>query len=313
MLDRRLQFVVGKGGVGKSTVTAALALAAAARGLRVLTLELGAPGGVARLFGKVPTVCDSPIELRPGLHLAYVKGEAALAEYLEIVVPIKRLLRSVFESRLYTVFVAAAPGLKELMTIGKIWFEAEKRRADGGFEWDRIIVDAGASGHSLQYLQMPSTAAETFRTGLVHRESLRVQSLLRDREATCVHVVATPEEMPLVEAEQIIAKLREQLELPLGMLVVNRCRPPAPPGMREALDVLTGTPTAETHQGVASGVVDAARNAIGWLAVQESGLALIEQHTGIEPLRLPLLASEEFGLAEVERLASVIETGGGPQ
>jgi len=87
-------------------------------------------------------------------------------------------------------FVAAAPGLKELMTIGKIWYEQDRKEADGRFVWDLVVVDAGASGHSLQYLQMPGTAAQAFSSGLVHREATRVESLLKDPARSCIHVVA---------------------------------------------------------------------------------------------------------------------------
>ncbi|RMD83105.1 MAG: ATPase, partial [Candidatus Dadabacteria bacterium] len=210
----RLHFVVGKGGVGKSTVAAALALAHAGRGRRVLAVELGGPGGLARLFGVVPSAPGHFVRAGHRLWLGYVDGQSALAEYLELVIPIRRLLATVFASRIYKNFVAAAPGLKELMTVGKIWYEFHRTGDDQRPVWDAIVVDAGASGHSLQYLQMPAVAARTFRSGLVHRESERVASLLRDRSSTRVHVVAIAEEMPLTEARQIVERLDRELGLP---------------------------------------------------------------------------------------------------
>ena len=92
--------------------------------------------------------------------------------------------------------------------MGKVWYEHQKTGDDGAPLWDVIVVDAGASGHSLQYLQMPTAAARTFTSGLVHREALRVEALLKDRDCTAVHVVATPEDMPLTEAGQIVERLR---------------------------------------------------------------------------------------------------------
>jgi len=157
-----------------------------------LAVEFGGAGGLARLFS-VELDPGRPLEVRPGLYLARFEGEAALAEYLELVVPIRRLLSSVVASPLYRHFVAAAPGLKELMTVGKVWYEYQRCDGAGSKLWDVIIVDAGASGHSLQYLQMPHAAARTFGSGLVHRESQRIEALLKDPAATSVHVVATPE------------------------------------------------------------------------------------------------------------------------
>lgn len=307
--DRRVQFIVGKGGVGKSTLTAALALSAAAEGRRTLAIELASPGGVARLFGVVSAVGNEAVAVRPGLSLMWIEGESALTEYLSLVVPIKRLLKTVFSSRLYRVFVAAAPGLKELMAIGKIWYEAQKTRADGSPLWERIFIDAGASGHSLQYLQMPSAAAATFQSGLVHRESLRVEALLKDASTTCVHVVATPEEMPLGEAAAIVARLRDPLGLALGDLIVNRCRPAPPAGIAGAVETLAAIETASGDEAVRAALLGAARTALGWQHIQEQGIAHIVADTGIEPLRLPLLVREEFGLAEVEEIARSL--GGG--
>ncbi|MBI5504872.1 MAG: hypothetical protein HY899_08715 [Deltaproteobacteria bacterium] len=307
VIDRRLQFIVGKGGVGKSTLTAALALSSAAKGRRTLAIELAAPGGVARLFGVAAAAGNQAVAVRPGLSLMWIEGESALTEYLSLVVPIKRLLKTVFSSRLYRVFVAAAPGLKELMAIGKIWYEAQKTCADGSPLWERIFIDAGASGHSLQYLQMPSAAAATFQSGLVHRESMRVEALLKDAETTCVHVVATPEEMPLGEAAAIVARLRDPLALPLGDLIVNRCRPAPPAGVAAAVEALAEIRIESGDEPVRGALLGAVRTALGWQLIQEQGLAHITAETGIEPLRLPLLVREEFGLAEVEEVARSLD------
>jgi anion-transporting ArsA/GET3 family ATPase len=312
--EARLQFVVGKGGVGKSTLTAALALASASRGQRTLAIEFGGRGGLSRLFG----VTDAPVGearvVRPGLTILALGGDEALAEYLRLVIPIKRLLSAVFASRLYRVFVAAAPGLKELMTVGKVWFEADRRLADGEPAWERIFVDAGASGHSLQYLQMPAAAAATFRTGLVHREATRVQALLADPESTCVHVVATPEEMPVTEASSIVARLRDPLCLPVGTLFLNRCRLASPPGVAEALALLDHLDLRDGDRVLGEALREAARSALGWEAVQETAAARIAKETGLDATRLPLLVRDEFGLAEAGELAALLDatarTGG---
>jgi anion-transporting ArsA/GET3 family ATPase len=314
-VEAPLQFVVGKGGVGKSTLTAALALESASRGLRTLVVEFGGHGGLSRLFGLEPGQPGVPRVVAPRVTLVSLEGDEALAEYLRLVVPIKRLLQLVFSSRLYSVFVAGAPGLKELMTVGKIWYEADRRMGKNGQGqpvWERIFVDAGASGHSLQYLQMPSAAAATFKSGLVHREAVRVQSLLSDPRRTCVHVVATPEDMPVTEACGIVARLRDELHLPLGTLFVNRCRPAPPRNVEGALERLRNV--ALRDEAVPSGdaedlrglLREAAESALGWHEVQEAAIARMEASTGSAVVRLPLLVREEFALAEAGELSALL-------
>ena len=129
LLDRKLVFVAGKGGVGKSTVSTALALSAVRRGKRVLLVGLDFEDRGRTIAGLREPEGNAPVEVMPGLFRQNVEGRAALEEYLHLIVPVRRVLRTVFDSKLYQYFVAAAPGLKELMTIGKIWYEAERSTA----------------------------------------------------------------------------------------------------------------------------------------------------------------------------------------
>ena len=308
--SKSLQFVVGKGGVGKSVVTAALAVANASRGKRVLAVEVGPPGGLERLLSPGQVTSSMPREIRENLWLARVEGDVALAEYLTLVVPIRRLLQTVTDSRVYRAFVAAAPGLKELMAIGKVWYEHGKKNDGGGPLWDVIIVDAGASGHSLQYLQMPAAAADTFSSGLVHREATRVKALLQDAETTAVHVVATPEEMPTAEAEQILSRLRCELALPVGRVFLNRCRPASPEGVAAAVrDLAASVTTAGTVHGstaLLGDIVLAAENSIAWEAVQDHAIAEFAARIPDSIVRLPLYETEEFGMNEIARLAEIV-------
>lgn len=307
--DLPLQFVVGKGGVGKSTLTAALALASSARGLRTLAIEFGGKGGLVRLFDRSDAKAGLPVVVAPRLTVLSLEGDEALAEYLRLVMPIKRILSLVFSSRLYSVFVAGAPGLKELMTVGKVWYEADRKMGDGEPVWQRIFVDAGASGHSLQYLQMPSAATVAFRSGLVHREAARVQSMLADPSRCCVHVVATPEEMPVTEACSIVERLRGSLGLPLGTLFLNRCRENAPAAAgSEALAAVERMKLAAEDESLRMLLREAVDAALQWESVQETAIERVESECGVKGERLPLLIREEFGLADVEELARILES-----
>ena len=297
LLERRLHFVVGKGGVGKTTVAAALALTLARRGRRTLAVEMEPGGRLAGLLGQEP---------EPRLWVLHVDGRAALEEYLQLVIPVKRLLATVFHSKIYQYFVAAAPGLKELMTVGKIWYEAT-RREDGRPVWDAVVVDAPATGHSLQYLRMPQAARETFGAGLVQREATRITELLRDPRATAVHLVTLAEEMPVIETLEMQAQLTGALQLPLGWVIVNRLHrrrfdPAAVARLRAAAK------TAGPERALLHCVAERAAEESGWSDINAASLARLRASIGDAPLvELPFLFVEEFGRAELEQVARLLE------
>src|SRR5438477_613582 len=259
LVERRLHFVVGKGGVGKTTVAAALALTLARRGRRTLGVEMEPGGRLAGLLGP---------EVRAGLHVLHIDGRAALEEYLGLIIPVKRLLATVFSSKLYQYFVAAAPGLKELMTVGKIWYEATREEA-GRPCWDAIVVDAPATGHSLQYLRMPQAAREAFGAGLVQREATKITGLLRDRQTTAVHIVTLAEETPVTETLETRTQLVEALGLPLGFVIANRVhRRRFSPAVLERLHAATASPAAE--RALLACVAERATEESGWASINEA-------------------------------------------
>jgi anion-transporting ArsA/GET3 family ATPase len=290
---RRVLFVVGKGGVGKSTVATALAVALAEQGKRVLLAQMEPSRRLAEFLG-MATTGEGVVETLPGLHVLTVDGESALSEYLALVLPVRRVQRMVVESKLYHHFVAAAPGLKELMTIGKIWYE-EQLTTSHGPKWDVIVVDAPATGHVLQYLRMPSAAAEAFGPGLVRREAQKVTELLVDPERTAVCPVTTAEEMPVNETTEMYQQLRERLHMPLGVLFVNRVHdaPFAP-------EEVPAEPSGATP--LVSDVLRCAREEAGWAAINRRYLARLREAVPMPTVVLPFLFAEEFGLDELRSL-----------
>ncbi len=294
--------MLGKGGVGKSTVAAALALMFAQRGARVLGIELDAPGGLSGLLGVALPRPGAIVETPAGVSLTYFDGADALTEYLRRKMHLGRLADTVVEHPLYQAFVQAAPGVKELMAIGKVRDELVLKS-----HWDFVVVDAGASGHALEYLRMPAATRATFRRGRVHREASRVHALLADPVRTAVHVVATPEEMPVLEAIETTERLRDELGLPLGRIIVNRHAPPAPAAVAGALEVLAQMPIQDAGQRAAREQLQSvARQRLGWLQIQTRGVAELEAATHARALLLPLLPSARFGMAELSALANAL-------
>lgn len=315
LMRRRLVFVVGKGGVGRTTVTVGLALEAARRGQRVLAIELEGARGLEAALAEQRHSSRPPPGLDRIEHMV-VDGKRALEEYLSLIIPVRRLLKTVFSSSVYQYFVAAAPGLKELMTIGKLWYEADKRNPEGGAGPDEapevVLVDGPATGHSLQYLRMPQAALDAFSTGLVHREAERIVGLLRDPEATAVVMVSTAEEMPANETCDICRGL-DELGLLAALLVVNQVhREPCSEGELDALrKTLAGA--ASRRRGVArrkvsdperlwAEVVARAVEEQGWAAVNAFHLARLAKSVPVPTVELSYVFDEEFGAEHVAAL-----------
>jgi anion-transporting ArsA/GET3 family ATPase len=300
--------VVGKGGVGKTTIAAALALLLARRGRRTLVVDMEATGRLPVMLGASP-VGYVPTEIGPGLHAMAVEGRAALEEYLKLIIPVKRLLAMIFSSQVYQYFVAAAPGLKELMTVGKIWYEAT--REEGGRPvWDAIVVDAPATGHSLQYLRMPQAAREAFGVGLVQREATKITDLLRDRRTTVVHLVTLAEEMPVTETLETRAQLVGTLGLPLGYVVVNRVHRRR--FDRGVLERLRAASTPGGEGALLACVAERAAEEAGWADINALHLGRLRQEIKDVPVvELPFLFVEEFDRRCVEQLAQVLAAGVG--
>jgi anion-transporting ArsA/GET3 family ATPase len=292
-------------------MAAALASVLARRGRRTLAVEMDAAGRLPIMLG-ADGVRPEPFVVAKNLSVLSLDGRTALEEYLGLVIPVKRVLSTIFSSRVYQYFVAAAPGLKELMTVGKIWYEAT-REDPGQPPRDAIVVDAPATGHGLQYLAMPQVAYDTFGAGLVQREAGRVAGLLRDPAATAVHLVTLAEDMPVAETLETHAKLTGELALPAGRVLVNRVHNRRFPAdamarLREGAASSTGR-----QREMLGAVADRAEEESGWSEINQEQLERLRTALGGETLvEVPFLFAEEFGARELERvgqgLAHALET-----
>jgi len=215
LLRRRLLLVIGKGGVGRTTVTAAIALAAARRGRRTLMIETDPRVPIAA--GYSVRASFKPAQAAPNLWLMLLDRQQSLEEYLGFVVA-RPLLRAVFASSLYQCFVHAAPAVRELMMMGKIYHEIERRAAP---RWELVVVDLPASGQALSMIGMPFAARETFGGNLVGREAAEVATLLRDPDKCAVIAVTTAEPLALTETLEIHRRLAAW-QIATAAIVFNR-------------------------------------------------------------------------------------------
>src|SRR5947209_3652461 len=197
LLDRRLVFATGKGGVGKSTVATALGLLAARGGRRTIVAELSGQERVQRAFDRdVEPFAEA--ELAPGLFTISIDPQHAMAEYLHL--RVGALGGVLASSRLFGAFAMATPGMRELLSIGKVWELAQfERRSRGCDPYDLVIVDAPATGHGVGILRTPRTFAEIARVGPIARQGATIASTIADPQFTAIVAVTTAEEMPVNE------------------------------------------------------------------------------------------------------------------
>ncbi len=218
--DRRFLFVTGKGGVGKSTVAAALARALAGRGRRVLLTSCCGPERLSLLFG-VPRLDADIRRIGNRIYGVHLDPERALAEYGTMTLKRRRVFEAVFKNKLVRSFLAGVPGLHEWAVLGKAWFHSTETRRDGSPRFDTVIYDAPATGHGLDMLRVPKVILDVAPPGLLRRDAERAWKMFTDPEYTGVVVVTLPEDLPTTEALELIATLDDELRLPVARLVIN--------------------------------------------------------------------------------------------
>jgi len=287
--------VLGKGGVGRSTIAAALGVLAVRSGRRAIVVEVAARGDVPRLFDAAcPPGAES--ELADGLWTLAVDPAQALEEYLRDQLP-SRLLADLISSSGTAGYVAAAtPGLRELLTVGKIWELAQRERRPAGAEpYDVVIVDAPATGHGLALLEAPRTFAKAAQIGPIARQGAIIAETLRDRALTAMAAVATPEQAAVDE----LLVLRDELGGQLDAELVNGVAP----ARFSATDARV---LRDAHDRLE--LPRAARHALAAALAEERRAR--EQRAQIDrleaPVELPLMAAPELAAADLAELADAL-------
>ncbi len=218
LLDRQLLFVSGKGGTGKTSVAAALAELAVRQGKRTLVCEMDAKGALAAAFD-VRELNFQPSEVRPGLWAMVMNTEDSLKEYLRLFVRIPLVGRIGPLAHTLDFVADAAPGVKEILGIGKLCHEVRERH------YDLVIVDAEASGHIVAQIDAPRAIRELVQVGMVRDQTEWMLAILGDAARTGLVVVTTPEEMPVTETIELVDKVQSTTDVNVAAIVANRVLP----------------------------------------------------------------------------------------
>jgi anion-transporting ArsA/GET3 family ATPase len=291
--DKRLIVVTGKGGAGKTTVAAALGLAAARRGKRVVVCEVAEQDHLTRLLGHHPD---------ERLHQASVDPERAKQEWLRYQLKSRTLAGVLGGSNLFQYLTAAAPGLTELVTMGKIWDLAQLEPRTGGPTVDLAIVDAPATGHGLAMLRAPSTYATIARVGPVGRHAERIDSFIRDGTQTGVLAVALPEEMPVNETIEFERALRRELGMAIDAIVVNAVHPARfrTQELERLRNVTSDTPVTQAALSAALSEHTRAR-------AEHAQVRRLRRAARAPVATLPRIFEPELGRDDLERLSAELE------
>src|ERR1700689_807986 len=290
ILARRVVIVLGKGGVGKSTLSAAIAKLATLSDAPAVVMECDTRAPLAATFGVAPSFV--PTEVADNLALMTLDGRAALEEYLRLVVPGRMLLKAVFASRLYQFFVQAAPGLRELMMLGKIFYDAGRDDAKVPARNIRV-VDAPASGQALSLLKMPAAARATFGESVVGKEARNISRMLRDRRNCAIIQVTTADSLSISETIETHAQL-SNLHLAPAAVLFNR----VPPFDFDAGDIsaLTNRRAPHSRKKDLEHLADLAKSELNRASDARKAIAKIRAEAGVSVLEI----AEHGGLSGIE-------------
>lgn len=299
----RVLVVAGKGGVGKTTITAALARMAASSGLDVLVVELEGKAGISTAYGGdrggsldyEDEVLLAPSPGRGSVRARRITPDDALLQYLADH-GMRRISRRLVSSGALDIVGNTIPGIKDILVLGRVK-QLERDRAA-----DLIIVDAPATGHAMTFLASARGLLDAARSGPVRAQAQEVAELLADPARSRVVLVTLPEEMPVNETIESAYKLEEDLGVDLGPVIVNACLS-APAGLEEDPAEAAASEGIELSQVQVDALGAAARFHLHRVTLQEEQLARLAHELPLPQLRAPFLYGESIGSAEIDVLA----------
>ena len=306
LLDRNLLVVTGKGGTGKTTVSASLAVLAARLGKRVLICEMDAKGSLASAFDVGPLPYE-PLEVGERLAAMAMNTEDSLREYLRRFVHIPFVARLGVLARTFDFVADAAPGVKEILSLGKLCYEVRERN------YDLVVVDGVSTGHVVAQLSAPDAIGELVRVGPVSEQTRWMQDILEDPVRTGVVLVTTPEEMPVLETVELVDQIQTDTRVEVAAVIANRVLPELFGRSEEAVFETFASPAALDILRNEFGpdvdvVLEGARLAV---TMRRGGAAQLEYlrsrlPAGLGVLYVPELFSRSTGRRSVELVADAL-------
>ena len=304
----RVVIVAGKGGVGKTTVSATLARAAARRGRSALIVEVEGKSGLAAMYGEPSFSYDEVTlaEADPSAGGAAVRArtltpDEALLEYLEQS-GMSRISKRLVSSGALDMVATAVPGIRDILVLGKVK-QLEQRVPD-----DLLILDAPAAGHAISFLQSASGLADAVRLGPINKQAQDVLELLGDPERCQVVLVTLPEETPVNELVETAYQLEDRVGISLGPVVVNGCYPELP-GLETSPTAAAKAAGTSLRTGEAGALSGAAAFRRERMALQAEQVQRLAEALPLPQLRLPYLFDAEIGPAQLDLLADALLGG----
>ena len=308
-LDRRLLFVTGKGGVGKTTVAAAIALSLAARDKRVLIAMCNAKERLSTMLGSDLIGADV-LAVRHNVWAVNIEPERAMEEYGLLTLKSKALYKLLFDNKYVRTFFRAVPGLHEWAMLGKAWWHTTETRADGSPRFDVVIVDAPATGHGLDMLRVPKVITEIVPPGILRRDAEIAWAMFQDARRSGVVVVTLPEELPVTETLELASALDRELHMPLARVIVNAVLTPlwdeAERVQLESLPAPLAFAPPVQGQSAADTLLAAGRTRAVRERVQAESIARLTRALPRKPEFLPYILGDAATPAAIEELAKRI-------
>jgi len=300
LLDKRFLVVVGKGGVGRTTVAAALARAAMGAGKRVLLAQTNAPEGLGQLLGSATPVGSKVTVIDERLSAVNMNPKDALHEYGVMLLRYEPIYRAVFENKPMRGFLGAFPGLDYWTMLGKAWWHTTET-LDGRPKYDLVVLDGPASGHAVAMLRIPEAVMSAMPKGPLARDAGLARALLSDARRTAAVLVTLPEELPARETVILARDLRD-LRIPMGPLVVNTM-PPAEavePSVGRVLAASASAPPELAGLLAGTAILAARRRDADRIALS------LASDPGLPMIHLPRLPTGQLGPADIEHLAGLL-------
>jgi anion-transporting ArsA/GET3 family ATPase len=306
LTDLRFVIVSGKGGVGRTTVAATLARAAAASGKRVLLAAAAATDRLGRMFGQSQPLGPSITALAPGIEGVNITPASSLHEYGLKVLRSELITRAVFENRAVRGLLGAIPGLDAYALLGKAWWHTTETK-EGRPRYDLVVFDGPATGHAALMLRIPQAILNVMPKGPLAGDARAIIELLRDPARAALVIVTLAEDLPAREASELAAQARGPLAIPLGPLIVNALATDAL--STAAVDSVLNAWSVQQRGG--SATTDDARlgatlrMAAGVRAHREAAdrvLEALKRDPGLPMITLPRIPTAEIGPAIIAEL-----------